>query len=58
MIAGIRQVISDLKIEDPNVALVVNDDLETYASIIALWMEGKDTCLYIHGSHWKDVWKL
>ncbi len=41
VIAGIRQVISDLKIEDPNVALVVNDDLETYASIIALWMEGK-----------------
>jgi D-alanine--poly(phosphoribitol) ligase subunit 1 len=35
----LRSVIGNIK--DDNVALVVNDDIETYASIIALWSEGK-----------------
>jgi len=41
-IASIRQHIS-LYIPDTekNIGLVANDDLETYASIIALWFEGK-----------------
>lgn len=29
------------EISDTHIALVANDDLETYASIIALWLEGK-----------------
>lgn len=40
-VSGIRQAFAGFKTGDRNVALVVNDDLETYASIIALWMEGK-----------------
>jgi D-alanine--poly(phosphoribitol) ligase subunit 1 len=33
--------ISVATIREDNVALVANDDIETYASIIALWLEGK-----------------
>lgn len=40
-ICAIRNKIVELKIEEQIVGLVVNDDIETYASIIALWMEGK-----------------
>jgi amino acid adenylation domain-containing protein len=40
------QVISNIRLAlqrypEKNVGLVLNDDLETYASIIALWLEGK-----------------
>lgn len=38
-ISKIRDSIKDFK--DTNVGLVANNDIETYASIIALWMEGK-----------------
>ena len=30
---------------EKNIGLVVNDDLETYAAIIALWFEGRLMCL-------------
>jgi len=38
-ISAIRVTIEPL--EEKNFGLVANDDLETYASIIALWLEGK-----------------
>jgi len=40
-ISAIRDAIKGLGKEDVNVGLVANDDLETYAAIIALWLEGK-----------------
>lgn len=36
-----RQISSNIPIEDKNVAIVANDSLDTYASIFALWFEGK-----------------
>lgn len=39
-ISKIRTAIQSEKFNNPNVGLVINDDLETYASIFALWMEG------------------
>lgn len=39
LVASIRYDIKN--IESRKVALVVNDDIETYASILALWFEGK-----------------
>lgn len=39
---SIRRIKKELEnIPDVHIGLVANDDLETYASIIALWMEGK-----------------
>lgn len=38
-VAGIREVLTSS--EDLYVGLVANNDIETYASIIALWLEGK-----------------
>ena len=38
-VAKIREMLQPIK--DTNIGLVANDDLYTYASIIALWMEGK-----------------
>lgn len=38
-ISNIRTEVA--KFKDDNIALVANDDLETYAAIIALWAEGK-----------------
>ena len=41
-ISNIRQAIKlNIGIDELNVGLITNDDLQTYASIIALWMEGK-----------------
>lgn len=40
-VLSIRQTIVSRNIVDQICALAVHDDLETYATIIALWMEGK-----------------
>ncbi|MEP7254685.1 MAG: AMP-binding protein [Ferruginibacter sp.] len=40
-ISAIRSEIEKLSKENSNVGLVANDDIETYAAIIALWLEGK-----------------
>lgn len=40
-LSKIRFAIKDLTSDDRYIGLVANDDLETYASIIALWLEGK-----------------
>src|SRR5664279_2618820 len=40
-VSRIRSAISDLEKKDIHIGLVANDDLETYASIFALWLEGK-----------------
>lgn len=40
-IAKIRRALRERAYASPNVGLVANDDLETYASIFALWLEGK-----------------
>lgn len=39
-ISKIRTAIQSENFSNPNVGLVINDDLETYASIFALWLEG------------------
>ena len=39
-ISRIRTAIANEKYANKNVGLVLNDDLETYASIFALWLEG------------------
>ena len=41
IISAIRHAVIDLKKDDINIGLVANDDIETYAAIIALWLEGK-----------------
>ena len=38
-IAAVRKVLHNVSAE--NIGLVANDDLDTYASILAVWMEGK-----------------
>ncbi|BCS84692.1 hypothetical protein prwr041_05850 [Prevotella herbatica] len=38
-IAAVRKVLHN--VSEENIGLVANDDLDTYASILALWMEGK-----------------
>lgn len=40
-VSKIRKAIEKTEIGSPIVGLVINDDLETYASIVALWLEGK-----------------
>jgi len=40
LISKIRTLIRHLNLSADKIGLVVNDDLETYASIFALWMEG------------------
>lgn len=40
-VSSIRQLIRNLQTTEKLFGLVVYDDIETYASIIALWMEGK-----------------
>lgn len=37
---SIRNAINRTNYKNSNVGLVINDDIETYASIIALWLEG------------------
>lgn len=39
-ISKIRVALKSEKIENRNIGLVANDDIETYASILALWLEG------------------
>jgi D-alanine--poly(phosphoribitol) ligase subunit 1 len=39
-ISKIRNAVEDTKTRTLNIGLVVNDDIETYASIFALWFEG------------------
>lgn len=43
-ISKVRMALQQCKYQNTKVGLVINDDLETYASIIALWMEG---CCYV-----------
>ena len=40
-VSKIRKALCDSENANPIVGLVINDDLETYASIVALWLEGK-----------------
>lgn len=40
-ISKIRKALCDSENANQAIGLVINDDLETYASIIALWLEGK-----------------
>ena len=40
-VSKIRDAVKNLKKEEVNIGLVANDDLETYAAIISLWLEGK-----------------
>ncbi|WP_455664442.1 AMP-binding protein [Phocaeicola sp.] len=40
MIKGIRILLKSREIKNKNVGLVTNNDIETYASIFALWIEG------------------
>jgi len=40
-ISRIRSVVKDLSRDELHIGLVANDDIETYASIFALWLEGK-----------------
>jgi len=39
-ISGIRNALRSVNIRSKNIGLVVNDDIETYAAIVAIWMEG------------------
>lgn len=39
-ISAVRHMIIDADFHNKNVGLVINDDLQTYASIFALWLEG------------------
>lgn len=39
-VSKIRTAIQQCTFHNSKVGLVINDDLETYASIIALWLEG------------------
>ena len=39
-VSKVRSQLSKTQYGNHNVGLVINDDLETYASIIALWLEG------------------
>ena len=40
-VSAIREAVKELQANDINIGLVANDDIETYAAIIALWLEGK-----------------
>ncbi|MDO9256709.1 MAG: AMP-binding protein [Bacteroidales bacterium] len=39
-ISKIRTAIQSVHLKNTNISLVVNDDIETYASIFAIWLEG------------------
>lgn len=41
IISAIRAEVKKMRNDDVNVGLVANDDIETYAAIFALWLEGK-----------------
>lgn len=40
-VSAIRSAVKELDKADINIGLVANDDIETYAAIFALWLEGK-----------------
>lgn len=40
-VSKIQQSVAEADPNSRNVGLVINDDLETYASIFALWLEGE-----------------
>ena len=40
-ISGIRKALSGIASCEDKIGLVINNDIQTYASIFALWMEGK-----------------
>ncbi|MCK5691780.1 MAG: amino acid adenylation domain-containing protein [Bacteroidales bacterium] len=40
LVSGIRSEIQRTSIDSRTIGLVTNDDIETYASIIAIWLEG------------------
>nr|WP_321228686.1 AMP-binding protein [uncultured Psychroserpens sp.] len=40
LVSKIRTLLNTLDLVDQKIGLVVNDDLETYASIFAIWMQG------------------
>ena len=40
-ISAIRAAIAQINAQNPLVGLAIHDDIDTYASIFALWMEGK-----------------
>lgn len=44
IVSKIRYAIKNIRFLNKNVGLVINDDIETYASILALWLEG---CSYV-----------
>ncbi len=39
-ISKIRDLLQNLKLGNTNIGLIANDDIETYASIFAFWLEG------------------
>jgi acyl-CoA synthetase (AMP-forming)/AMP-acid ligase II len=39
-ISKIRKALRDLPLETKNIGIIANDDIETYASIYAIWLEG------------------
>ena len=41
IVSSIRDSVKELRQDNINIGLVANDDIETYAAIIALWLEGK-----------------
>jgi D-alanine--poly(phosphoribitol) ligase subunit 1 len=55
-ISRVRSVIKDLPREELHIGLVVNDDIETYASIVAVWLEGK-AYIPLHPNQPLDRWK-
>lgn len=55
-VAKIRTLLAH--VSDKNVGLVANDDIYTYASIYALWLEGKAYVPLHQVNHSKDAWIL
>lgn len=49
-VSKVRKNLQELRISNPNIGLVCNNDLETYASILALWLEGY--CYVPLNPHW------
>ncbi len=41
IISKIRDAVKEIPEDDINIGLIANDDIETYAAILALWLEGK-----------------
>ena len=55
-ISRIQSVIKDLPSEELHIGLAVNDDIETYASIVAVWLEGK-AYIPLHPNQPLDRWE-